>query len=775
MPFQRLTENEVRSRIEKYGYYFLDDTVYRNKSTPMKLYDAQLGKIVNKSLTQIKYQVNRGYRSEYDIYNILNAQTQETQQEQQQQEQQMQTGLQRFVNKLGDYPNINNINPETLNLAYQKYQQMCRKLSRKQNFDIDFANSQLGPDLMLFILIRAAKAVKKRMNKIITLHIFDKDDKDRFYPLSYDVIDYFEGLLSDKPKNEINTSENDLFDSQNNWDTVKVLYSQPPKAAGFFPYTHKLKALDLSQFGVYRNIDLNNYKNNCFIDALVNSHKFNDEEINLIKSSVYTRLVSFEYIQKISNLMNCDITIRIPNENDYKTNAKIYKSKTGKPRFNIVMFMYCGHFMINNEIYMQEYYIAHCDELDKAFPNDETRFDIIDSEGNKKRSKMTIVRLIKLLRKYNLLEEIPEKKQIEIAAQYEHFEYKPTSLINEYFRPIIIQNKNSRQQEILNYLFNNDGYYMFGEHIKDKYELDTLYNKLQEIVNSLGVNIRVRNYNKFAELMNKIMYEFGCFDNVYELAQPVADIIREQLKFPKPGTTDGNKFYSNKKLYYIDLNSAYLSVIEGIPTGTCDVNGIFNGGLNTKIKELINKLYSIRQQIKEKEPILSKCLKLLLTSCWGSSIKKNRLFKVSKPKDRNAYISQHINFVCEYDDKFVKEIKSISFQYSYPQFAREVLNNYHNKMNEIRQLCKIYYENIDAVLIDEDDYNKLIGLGYIGNELGKFKIEHIFKEIAIMSGRKFVATLDDGTKLIHCPKKNIDYNEFVNDVKNNIFTTSLTE
>ena len=70
MPFQRLTENEVRSRIEKYGYYFLDDTVYRNKSTPMKLYDAQLGKIVNKSLTQIKYQVNRGYRSEYDIYNI---------------------------------------------------------------------------------------------------------------------------------------------------------------------------------------------------------------------------------------------------------------------------------------------------------------------------------------------------------------------------------------------------------------------------------------------------------------------------------------------------------------------------------------------------------------------------------------------------------------------------------------------------------------------------------------------------------------------------------
>ena len=55
--------------------------------------------------------------------------------------------------------------------------------------------------------------------------------------------------------------------------------------------------------------------------------------------------------------------------------------------------------------------------------------------------------------------------------------------------------------------------------------------------------------------------------------------------------------------------------------------------------------------------------------------------------------------------------------------------------------------------------------------MGMFKIEHIFTEIAISSGRKFVATLEDGSKLIHCPKKDIDYDEFVNEVKNNSFTT----
>ena len=108
------------------------------------------------------------------------------------------------------------------------------------------------------------------------------------------------------------------------------------------------------------------------------------------------------------------------------------------------------------------------------------------------------------------------------------------------------------------------------------------------------------------------------------------------------------------------------------------------------------------------------------------------------------------------------------------KLKKGLLNNYHKKMKEIRSLCKIYYENIDAILIDEEDYNKLNSLGYIGNELGKFKIEHIFNEIAIKSSRKFVATLDNGEKLIHCPKKNIDYNEFVNEVKNNIYTTKLT-
>ena len=611
------------------------------------------------------------------------------------------------------------------------------------------------------------------MNKRIKLKVSDNDGTVHYYELSYDTIDYFQGLLQDKQQQEINTSENDLFESQNNWSSVKIIFCDKVKAGGFFPFINKLKSLNLSDYGIYNEINYNNYKNNCFIDALANSHKFTLEQINLIKSSVYTRLITFDYIQKMADLMHCNITIRIPNEQDNKTSAKIYKCKEPTD-LNIVMFIYYDHFMINNELYVQEYYVKNHKEIDAKYPNDPTRFDIVDENGTKKHQKMTIVRLIKTLRKYDLLEEISEKEQLSICRQYEHFRYVPTTLTDEYFRSIVIKDKSDKQQDLLNDILNNDGYFMFGQHIKDKEELNKLYDDLQNIINGLGVRVRARNYTKFAELMNKIMFEYGCFENVYELAQPMANVIREQLVFPKPHTTDGEKFYSNKKLYYVDLNSAYLSVIEGIPEGKCDVNGNFSGKLNTKIKDLIHKLYDIRQSIKTTNPVLSKCLKLLSTSCWGSSIKRNRMFKTTKPRDKEAFVNSHINYIIEHGDDVVRMIKSISFQYSYPQFAREVLTNYNNKMEEIRKLCTIYYENIDAILIDEDDYNKLVGLGLVGNELGKFKIEHIFTEIAIMSSRKFVATLDNGEHLIHCPKKDIDYNAFIETVKNNKYTTLLT-
>ena len=64
----------------------------------------------------------------------------------------------------------------------------------------------------------------------------------------------------------------------------------------------------------------------------------------------------------------------------------------------------------------------------------------------------------------------------------------------------------------------------------------------------------------------------------------------------------------------------------------------------------------------------------------------------------------------------------------------------------------------------EEDFHKLEQLGYIGNNLGQFKIEHIFTEIAIKSSRVYMATLDNGEIFNHSFGKK-DYKTFVQDVK----------
>ena len=67
---KKLTINEIKSRFEKYGFIILDDK-YKNNKQKLKVYDAQLNKNVNLSVQDMKYQIDRKKRSEFDFNNIL--------------------------------------------------------------------------------------------------------------------------------------------------------------------------------------------------------------------------------------------------------------------------------------------------------------------------------------------------------------------------------------------------------------------------------------------------------------------------------------------------------------------------------------------------------------------------------------------------------------------------------------------------------------------------------------------------------------------------------
>ena len=118
------------------------------------------------------------------------------------------------------------------------------------------------------------------------------------------------------------------------------------------------------------------------------------------------------------------------------------------------------------------------------------------------------------------------------------------------------------------------------------------------------------------------------------------------------------------------------------------------------------------------------------------------MYKNKFSNNLNFYISAYQSFIAtiyptEETKGFVHSKQSFSPDYNVVQFGFDILKNYNDFMNKIKQKVTVIYENIDAILISEKDFRKLESEGYIGNNLGQFKIEHVFKSFEYISPRKW--------------------------------------
>ena len=365
------------------------------------------------------------------------------------------------------------------------------------------------------------------------------------------------------------------------------------------------------------------------------------------------RLTSVEDIQQI--MFNVEITIRFSSDDNDKTTFKKVEPKTsntGLRKLNLILYM--NHFMPNIPFKTTEYYIQHFEELDKT--NDPNRFHIIDDSVKTNRSSVPLVKLIKLLIKHKAVIPIPSKQQLKLASLYEHFRATDFNIIPDAcFRPLIIRPKN---KDWVHLIQNDDLMHLFGRSAP-KEQYNTYLHKLQKIIDSFNVKINVHEVPSYTHLMERLMYETGCFDNVYDITGPIADRIRAQPQHPAPHTANGYPFYSNQKLYYIDINGAYLSTVASIPTGRCGHDLVFEL-YKTKIKDVIERLYCIRQEDKPIDLVLANCLKLMTNCSWGMSIRRPRRVKETSAKDQEKFISENEPYVVEICTDSMRYIWSIN-------------------------------------------------------------------------------------------------------------------
>jgi hypothetical protein len=281
-----------------------------------------------------------------------------------------------------------------------------------------------------------------------------------------------------------------------------------------------------------------------------------------------------------------------------------------------------------------------------------------------------------------------------------------------------------------------------------------LLKQLQKIINSLVSGIDVRCYSRFSKLMQRIMFEYGCFEGVEESSGTKNTMVRESIKFPKPQMRIK---HSKQKLYYLDIVGAYSSCIDGIPL-TLDSSG----ERNYRINDLIQKLFTIRKTLKDSGSKLAITIKFMMNSCFGFSMQKSKYITTKYSTNVDVGIDEIFDFVAKYSYKdaarthgegFVTTVNTFHPHFNHVQFAKVILDNYWLNVEGIMDFVDVLYWNIDAFLVNEEDYTKLLEIGMIGDDLGQLKVECVFDEVVFESARRWMGLLENGD--IYCRPKNL--------------------
>ena len=745
---RKLNTNFVRRRFNEYGYRVPENFNYVNNITHIRVYDEYNNCYENITYKMLTYRINHGRPSRND------------------------TESQEFITQLMNMPLSQETPRRTSGQSAidknQNINSLVKKLLKEKTFILNFENNEPGSKEhinALYTLLNALKIAAPKIDKDIRMTIETKYNEISYAHVNQNTIDVLEYLLE---YNDFNLSDSNdvLVFNINDYKQITFEFIDFKKGkritAAFFPY-YNISDIDLSSYGIYHKDEWANPES-CLITAFRSSGILDENEMNLLTSFIKTKSVPREELKNIAETFKTHIICKV--HYDEKTSTREFGKEYER---KIKLHILGNHYILDKDVNVTPFYIKHYEQInsDVRFKNHPRKHMLKRFDDNKHdplglrperpygsyefdKKPCNIIKVIKTMIDNKLL--IPmTNKEIRIQKFSEGNSWALPAAPFGAFRLIHVKDK----QNLLSFLNmpkQTKGPYLFGYDPEDD-EINSRLDELQNVINQLNLrhHVNVRLYYKFSELMQKIMFEYGCLDNVYELTGTIQQKIISSLKslFPK---TIWNKELIKGTLYYIDQAGAYMSSVKSIPAGVSDDDGNFKTE-NTKIKELIEKLYEFRINAKNNgNDKLATTLKFMMNSCWGYSMKKPKLIKHKFVKDVNKYIETYAPYVVKYNNNYVDTIKPYVENYSYPQFARSVLTNFNSKMKELSNKVNILYSKVDSALITEEDYLKLKKDGMIGNCLGQFKVEHVFTQFYAKSAEQWIGKNIDGTYHYHLTK-----------------------
>ena len=709
---RRNNPNDMKQRFIDAGFIPTDAFNYRNCKQKHRVYDILNGKYVNMSLQTLDYNIKKGHRplwAEPTLPTSIEPQTTQL------------SPLDRFIRA---HPgNFEQIPAEQQQSTFDIYRTLRARIMRMRPFVYQFEQGEQAQIVQMRATIMALRdSLAKVLPRFsIKLKMTTLTGRERYFTVNTTTLDDLWDIFKNvEPDFTVEDSAGNFAVNGLNIDTIEYTFKQHKQGkqviAGFFPYINT-SIIPLDKYGIYADINDIRFTEPCLLTAFKNSGVMSDDEINQLTEMINTREFPQIYIKNISDHFKINVYVKhYHDEPDKQGKCRTSHVEYGDPSYNrnIRLMILHNHYAIYEKI-----------------------------EGTNKFVYSVIKDMIKSgeLRPFN-------------QKEFEHvygriIENVPVRLPYGNARPIIIRPpKPSKNPYLINCKY---GEHLFGYKPEDD-EIDMRLDELQGFVDSLDLrnHVDVRKYFKFSKLMERIMFEYGCFDDVYELAGTYRDSIRESLVFPGRELTVKN---INEKCYYIDFNGAFCSFMTHIPTGK-PIDNQFTS-INTKIGELINKMYQCRMDARDNgNNKLARTIKFIMCSCYGKSIAKPVKIKRKWSENIQGTINNQGVLVASYDNQdagYVHIIQPYVEHYNYPQFARVILDGFANKVNEIEKIVNILFRNIDAFIVNESDFNKLQQLGYIHpTELGKLKVEHIFTSVTFYNKMKWVGINEDGTEFRHC-------------------------
>ena len=788
---KRLNTEDVKAIFERYGYTVPDNFVYLNNSTSIRVYDEQENTYKDMTYKKLQYQIKKG-RSEMEgdpffmnmalsetgprtrdgfidmmnmalsetgprtregFYDLINTPLSD--------EELPRSQLERYEKRFGK--NFMRETEETKNNVMQLANEIIKKLIKKQSFSLSPKGENGVHSIVdfLYALSHAMKIAVPRIDKNIIMTILDNKGHTQYARVNQNTIDMLDWVLEDK-QYEINDSGDPILESLSNVKKLDFEFKDISRGGrivgAFFPYYNN-SDIDLTPYGIYKRGEV--IRESCLLTAFRSSGLLDDEQLNLLSSFLKTKLIPREELKHISNLFNIRISCRVHYDTG-KTSTNEYGEKYGK---TLKLHIIEDHYILDKDVNATVFYVKNYAKInnDERFVNHPRKMMLSRLDKNRyefSKKGCTINRIIDAMIENKLLEPMTDEEKRYL--QYDECsglfrDYRKNKSITVKCKEAIRQ-INIKDKKRIPITFSKPNKFLFGYDVKDE-EIHQRLHELQRLVDSLNLrhNIDVSLYHHFSELMQKIMYEYGCLDDIYEFSGNVSQKIRSELQFPKIIWSEG---HYKGKLYYIDQAGAYMSSVTSIPSGMPDDDGNFKSE-NTKIKELIEHLYDIRMKAKKiGMDKLATTIKYMMNSSWGYSMKKPKLIKHRFVKDVDEYVKKFDPFIIKYKYNqghagpgYVDRINPYVESYSYPQFARSVLNTFNAKMKELCNKVNVLYSKTDSALIYENDYKKLLSENWIGEKLGLFKVEHIFTEVYVKSAEKWIGKNEDGTYFYHMSKK----------------------